>query len=87
MSLCAAAKEKMNGRMLIGRPLLVRLVDEQTNKEELLGDTDDFDQVRCVSLFSLCVPHFVLTFLTFPLTFVTFLSLLSLFGTRRKRRR
>jgi hypothetical protein len=36
----------MSGRMLIGRPLLVRLVDEQTNKEELLGDDEDFDEAE-----------------------------------------
>ena len=34
----------MNGRVLIGRPLLVRLVDEQLSKEELMGDEDEWDQ-------------------------------------------
>ena len=34
----------MNGRLLIGRPLLVRLVDEQTSKEELMGEEDEWDQ-------------------------------------------
>lgn len=38
------AKDKLNGRLLIGRPLLVRLVDEQTSKEELMGEEDEWDQ-------------------------------------------
>lgn len=29
---------------MIGRPLLVRLVDEQTSKEELMGEEEDWDQ-------------------------------------------
>ena len=34
----------MNGRLLIGRPLLVRMVDEQTSKEELMGEDDEEEE-------------------------------------------
>ena len=53
----AAAKEKMNGRMLIGRPLLVRQVDEQTNKEELLGQDEDFNQAEEAAASANMVQH------------------------------
>ena len=45
----ATAKDKMNGRLCMGRPLVVRLVDEQVDQDTLLGagataDVDDLAQ-------------------------------------------